>query len=132
MEECDWVRAAKDATYSNSDEYRVNDFYRFNDENPGGGFGVIYTADDRFDIEVDGKIYDIPEVVQAIIDLLPDDVTVSGRGVFEGDDGGRWAVVVDGREVKVCEVFNVAVGDQVLVKLEDGSEVQGIFLGAWD
>lgn len=97
-----WLLAIAEAQVS--EEYMEDTTFRLADAVDINGmvFGDIITVNTQvagFDLEAGGKVYSIANVIQAMIDELPEDVTADGEGMFE-TDGDHWGVLVEDRTVK--------------------------------
>jgi hypothetical protein len=76
-----------------------------------GDIGKLEVYAEGFEVESGGKVYEIPQAVNAFLALLPPDVTAEGEGTFESD-AWHWALRIRGRDaVEVPASLVVGVDD---------------------
>jgi hypothetical protein len=80
-------------------EEELGDSWVLDEDQTWGDIGRLAVEAEWLRFEAEGKVYDIPDAVRAVLRLLPEGVEGRGDGLFESD-GEHWAIRVEGREVR--------------------------------
>lgn len=69
------------------------------DDDEWGDIGHFRLHRLGFEVETEGKVYDVTDAIETAVRYLPSDVMVAGEGIFD-TEGEHWGVRVKDREVR--------------------------------
>lgn len=101
------ARFAALSTYPETGQRDVfGDDWVLNDDKSWGDVGRAWLDKTGLELRAEGKVYEIPQCLGALVSWLPDDVEVTGDGQFESE-GYNWGLRVEGRTVQEYDVFEI-------------------------